>query len=168
MKKHFLFAVIWSAIAGSLTVTRKNKRFFSVNFIALIVAAVLSSPASAVVATTLTSSRIVFTGQWRSVYVAQCGYNLSYEQLALIEGGKPEWVLTSQVYSPGAADLVLLSSCDGYNIYESFSVSLTDDFPNHSTTSNAENPSTEITKPEQIQFSTIARSTNSIWIRKRD
>jgi len=167
MRKHFLFAVIWSAIAESLTVTRKNKRFFSVNFIALIVAVVLSIPASAIVATTLTGTRIVFTGQWRAVSVQLCGYQLNYEQLVIIDGGKPEWVLT-QSDSHGAADLVLLSSCDGYNLYETSSVGLTDDFPNHSTTSNAENPSAEITKPGQIQFSTIAKSTTSIWIRKRD
>ena len=170
MRKHFLFAVIWSAIAESLTVTRKNKRFFSVTCIALIVAAILSiKPANAKIATTLTLSgtHATITPVTNNSVLTLCAGIFNHEQRMSI-GGVSMLFPTEFIYPTGHFIVTLLESCGGYNVYGLTScLCLTDDFEITAIPMDAENDApNEITIPDQIGLVTVPRTAGYLWIRK--
>jgi hypothetical protein len=149
------------------TKSKWNKKFVSVFYMGLIMATILSvNRANATIATTESASRVVVTKQANSVSFDLCSYHFNFEQRMIING-QLMMILTTQENSPGPHDLLLIETCDGYNIYQvSSGNSLTIDFPNPSITNNAENTSTEITKPGPMQLITTHKTAGFLWIRK--
>lgn len=147
------------------------KMLFSGSCIVMTFAAILiTGTLNANILTTASATHVHVLNQFNPISQVNCGYTFNYEQ-KMNFGGKAILVPTEAVYPPGQYDLTLSSTCDGYNIYGVGTCQcLTSEFPElaeKTTKVNSKNIPVEITETIKVEFPTISRPTDFIWIREK-
>jgi hypothetical protein len=77
-----------------------------------------ASRAEATIAAPQSGSEVEISDEFQSIALPPiCGYSFYYLQRMTVGDGPSRLVATDQVYRPGHYQLVLFTTCDGYEIY---------------------------------------------------